>query len=44
LDTNVSAGWETIAQKTPAMYPEINVTNSCVALEYSFLGLVNTCL
>jgi len=40
----VSAGWETIAQKTPAIYPEANVTDNYVAFEYESFGFVKICL
>lgn len=35
LDTMVSAGWDTIAQNTPAKYPEAKVTDNYNDLEYS---------
>jgi ubiquitin C-terminal hydrolase len=40
IETIVSAGWETTAQKTPAEYPEINVIISYVPFEYSLFGFV----
>lgn len=42
IETIVSAGWETIAQKTPAEYPEQKVTKSYVGLQYSFFYFFNT--
>lgn len=42
LLTIVSAGWETIAQSTPAINPEQKVIESWVSLEYVCLGLVKT--
>lgn len=44
FDTNVSAGWDTMAQNTPAMYPAPNVTTNCSPLEHSALGLGTTYL
>ena len=32
FDTTESAGWDTIAQNTPAMYPAANVTTNCCDL------------
>eukprot|EP00080_Pristionchus_pacificus_P001304 PDM61324.1 hypothetical protein PRIPAC_50766 [Pristionchus pacificus] len=42
FDTIVSAGWETMAQNTPAMYPATKVTANCSALEQSARGLGTT--
>ena len=44
LDTTVSAGWETTAQKTPAMYPAAKVTTSCSDFVHSDLGFGTTYL
>lgn len=38
LDTIVSAGCETMAQKIPAKYPDANVTDNYVAFEYVSFG------
>jgi hypothetical protein len=40
IETIVSAGWETTAQKTPAAYPDMNVTKSWVPFPYSLFGFV----
>jgi len=40
FDTIVSAGWDTIAQNTPAKYPEANVTDNYNDFEYSFFGFL----
>ncbi len=44
LDTMVSAGCDTMAQNTPAMYPAVNVTANCSDLLQSARGLGTTCL
>ena len=44
LETRLSAGCDTTAQKTPAMYPAANETASCSCLEHSDLGLGTTYL
>jgi len=44
LETIVSAGWDTIAHKIPAIYPEANVIPNWKPLEYSYLGFVKICL
>lgn len=44
LDTKLSAGCDTTAQKTPAMYPAAKDTASCSFLEHSTLGLGTTYL
>ena len=41
IETIVSAGWEIIAQKTPAEYPEQKVTKSYVGLQYSLFYFFN---
>jgi hypothetical protein len=38
FETIVSAGCETIAQKTPAKYPEAKVTDNYNDFEYSLFG------
>lgn len=43
-ETRLSAGWETIAQETPAIYPPAKLTPSCKGLLHSFFGLGMTCL
>ena len=44
LDTRLSAGWDTTAQNTPAMYPAAKDTPSCSPLLHSLLGLGTTYL
>lgn len=39
LETRLSAGCETMAQNTPAMYPAAKDTPSCSVLLHSDLGL-----
>lgn len=44
FDTTVSAGWETMAQNTPAIYPAPKVTTSCSPFVHSARGLGTTYL
>lgn len=43
-ETRLSAGWDTIAQKTPAIYPPAKLTPSWKDLLHSFLGVGIACL